>query len=343
MSGSGPMTFPPAMNTSWLGILASGILSGSFVIPARKIRHLQWDQSWLVYCVVALLLLPVSLALLFAPGLFGRVLSENPRAVLIVAACGAAWGAGALLFAMSIPRLGFALANAIVSAVVVLVGSVSPLVVGTASLREGEGARLTIGLAALTAGISLCGWASILRDRGSVSGKDQPQSLRSSLAGIFVAVLSGVLSALINTAFAYGGELIELAMASGISAAPASLAVWVPAFAAGFLVNLVAVSWKLRRVNGWSNYQGAPLTDWLRAASLGIIWFCGMLAYGISSPGLGDTGTVYGWAVLGGVTILTSTAWGFAAGEWAQPGWSARLWMILGVVAFLAAFLILAV
>jgi hypothetical protein len=214
--------------------------------------------------------------------------------------------------------------------------------IGAARIGAGEGGRLALGLGLLIVGIWICAWASILRDRAAGGDATPPPVLAASLVGIALAILSGVLSALLNTAFAYGGDLIAQAASLGLSPTPASLAVWVPALFGGFLVNLVGTGWKLKRSKGWKQYQEAPAADWFWASSLGFIWFGGVLAYGISSLRLGNGGTVYGWAVCNGVTILTSTAWGFASGEWKQAGRAAKLWMLAGVGVFLAAFGVLA-
>jgi L-rhamnose-H+ transport protein len=330
------------MIAAWLGIILSGILGGGFIIPAKRIKHLQWDQTWLIFCAVGLVIAPVGLVLCFAPGMFNLVFAQNPRVVLIVAGYGFGWGLGAFLFGSSIPRLGFALANAIVSGAVTLVGSVSPLMIGAVKLRTGEAVWLIAGLSLLTLGIGFCAWASILRDRNVGTAERPAPGLASSLIGVGLAVLSGVLSALLNTAFAYGGDLIGKATTLGISPTITSLAVWVPALAGGFAVNFLGTAWKIGKAKGWKQYQEAPAMDWPWAGSLGLIWFGGILVYGVSSLVMGATGTVYGWAVSNGVVILTSTAWGFASGEWKHASRAAHLWMLGGVVAFLIAFAILA-
>jgi len=331
------------MNSAWLGILIAGMFAGSFAIPAKKIKRLRWDQTWLVYCVVAWVVLPVGLARLFAPGLFGLVLAENLGAVLVVAGCGASFGLGAFLFGGSIPRLGFALAVALNTGSVILVGSLSPLLIGAAKIGPGEGGRLALGLVLLLAGIALCARASILRDRGAGAGGAPAPTLAASLAGIALAVLSGVFAGLLNTSFAYGGGVMAKAGEAGIPPAAVSLAVWVPVLLGGFLVNLVATAWKISRVQGWGDYAAATAVDWVRAVSMSLLWFGGLLGYGISTAALGAAGTVYGWAVYAGVGLLTSTAWGFATGEWEQAGRPARLWMLLGGAVFVFSFAVLAV
>jgi len=329
------------MNYAWLGILLAGVLGGSYVTPSKSIRKLAWDQTWLIYCFVGMVALPVALACALAPKLFEIVFPSNPRVVLNVALCGAGWGVGASLFGLSIPRLGFAMAFAIVAGVVTLLGSIGPVLVGAAKIEEGQVGGLAIGLAVLLAGIGVCTWASILRDREKNAGKLQAGSLGSSVLGVGIAVLAGVLSAMLNTGFAYGGELISRAEEMGISPAAASMAVWVPALSAGFVINFVTVSWRVTKAAGWTNYVEAPLADWIKAGSLGVLWFASIVIYSVSSLALGQSGTVHGWAINGGVAILTSAYWGVRTGEWNGADAKSRQIALVGVALFVIAFAVL--
>lgn len=329
------------MNYAWLGILLAGVLGGSYVTPSKSIRKLAWDQTWLIYCFVGMVVLPVALAGFLAPGLFEVVFPNNPGVVLNVALCGAGWGIGASLFGLSIPHLGFAMAFAIVAGVVTLLGSIGPLLVGAAKIEREQVGGLTIGLSLLLAGIGVCAWASILRDRTKNVGMPQKASRGNSALGVVIALLAGALSALLNTGFAYGGDLITQAEAIGVSPAAASMAVWVPALCAGFLINLATISWRVTRGAGWANYLEAPLVDWLKAGSLGVLWFVSIVVYSVSSLALGKSGTVHGWAINGGVAILTSAYWGMRTGEWIGASAMSRLLALAGAALFVIAFAVL--
>jgi hypothetical protein len=291
---------------------------------------------------MANLVLPMSLAILFAPGLFSQVLFKNPAAVAIVVGCGASWGVGAFLWAVSFSRLGYALSASLVNGTVVLVGSLSPLIIGAARIPAGQGGRLALGLSLVVGAISLCTWASVMRDHDAGTPAGAKATVGGSLAAIAVAVLSGLFSSTINAGFAFGGGLIAKATAAGIPAAPASLAVWVPVFCGGFVVNMTGCIWKIGRDGNWNNFRKAPRTDWLRAISLGFLWLGGFLTYGVCSRLLGEAGTVYGFAVFIGTALLTSTSWGIGTGEWRKARLKARLCLIAGVALFLTALAVLA-
>lgn len=330
------------MSVAWLGILVAGVLGGSYVVPSKAIRSLRWDQTWLIYCFISMVVLPICLALLLAPGLFQTVFPANPGTVTRVALCGAGWGVGASLFGFSIPLLGFAIAFAIVAGVVTLLGSIGPIFVGAARIESGKGVGLAAGLALLVAGIGVSAWASVLRDRAARVGAPAERSWMGSLFGVSIAAVAGGLSALLNTGFAYGHPLIVQAGEIGISPAAASMAVWVPALCAGFVVNFATVAWRVSRAKGWGNYAEAPAVDWLRASSLGFIWFISIMIYSVSSLALGQAGTVYGWAVNGGVAILVSAYWGVRTGEWKGASLGSRRLALAGAALFVVAFAVLA-
>ena len=57
---------------------------------------------------------------------------------------------------------------------------------------------------------------------------------------------------------------------------------------------------------------------------MGFLWFTCILLYGIGSPMLGHAGSVYGWAINAGASILISCTWGFVMGEWINATWRAK-------------------
>ena len=48
------------MNIGWgvAGVLAGGLLNGSFVAPMKWMSKWRWENSWLVYSVAGLLVIP---------------------------------------------------------------------------------------------------------------------------------------------------------------------------------------------------------------------------------------------------------------------------------------------
>ena len=50
-------------------VLAGGVMNGSFVLPMKKMTGWRWENIWLPYSVVAMVIIPWSFALATVPGL----------------------------------------------------------------------------------------------------------------------------------------------------------------------------------------------------------------------------------------------------------------------------------
>ncbi len=153
------------MFVGWIGVLLAGCISGSFTVPSRRLRVMPWNGAWLIYVVVAMLLIPCLLGLWFAAPIFSRVLPRHPGLVAVVLCAGLSFGCGAFLFGHCVDRIGVALSNAIVNGMVALVGSLSPLFLGATKLGWKDLSLLLLGLLLLSAGIAASCVASLLRDR----------------------------------------------------------------------------------------------------------------------------------------------------------------------------------
>ena len=222
--------------TGVMACVAAGIANGSFAVPLKRVKCWKWEHAWLVYSVLPTnAILPLGMALFVAPRILPYIMGPGRAMAGQVAFFGMLWGLGSLLFGLSLPRLGLAVANALVSSTVVLLGSVGPLLVGTATLDRGSSLKLALGLAPLIVGIGLCAAASVTRDR-QLRGRAPRSSIDgAALSGVAIAIVAGALSAMLNVGFAYGGRL---ARDAGYSPLLSTLAVWIPALAGGLVVNV---------------------------------------------------------------------------------------------------------
>ena len=335
------------MLTGWIGVLTAGFLGGSFAVPARRLRAMSWDGAWLIYSVVAQILMPCLLGVLFAAPLFSRVFPEHGPLVGYVMLAGALWGCGTFLFGSCIPRLGLATTNAVVSGTVALVGSLSPLWVGAAQIAEDDLGLLIAGLSTLAAGIAASGRAALLRDRAAAQPNEEARQpaagsvLTAAPAGVLLALLSGFLSSMLNAGFVYGQPLMKLAAEHGVDAAFTSLAVWIPLLGGGFLVNALATNVRLLKSGEHGRMVRAPRSDWLRAMSMGLLWASALLTYGASVQHLGRAGLVYGWALASGTSLLVATFWGLSLGEWKGASARTKSWLWAGLILILFSLFLL--
>src|ERR1700751_304038 len=90
-------------------LILGGLSAGSSYVPLKGVKGWAWESLWAVQGIVAWLLLPLLLALLATPHLFG-VLRATPAGTLATTyACGFLWGLGGLAWGMAVRYIGIAL------------------------------------------------------------------------------------------------------------------------------------------------------------------------------------------------------------------------------------------
>jgi L-rhamnose-H+ transport protein len=75
---------------------------------------------------------------------------------------------------------------------------------------------------------------------------------------------------------------------------------------------------------------------------MGILWFGGILLYGVGASYLGSAGPVIGWPILMGGTIVASNIAGWFTGEWKGAGRRSITFLAAGVVLILVAMIVIA-
>lgn len=326
-------------------IFVAGLLSGVFVIPTLRVREWEWEHIWLVYSLGAFLLVPLMLAALCSPHIVSDVLEPQIHLAIRVGFYGLFFGVGCVLFGVSWARLGIAVATALASGAVVLVGSTGPVVMGAVALDRRGWDRLILGILPLLVGLVLSTVASVSRDRGRGAAAGTPASLSQSLVGIIVALASGALSAMLNIGFSVGGSLEDRAGSMGYSPQIATLAVWIPVFVGGFVANFAYPAFLIQRRGTWGTLVKLQnrATLWTRALLMGVLWSAAIFIYGYGAWIMGNGGTTYGWAIVSGAGILGSLLLGALTGEWKNSGVKPKVLMVFSVAAMMLSFVILSI
>jgi L-rhamnose-H+ transport protein len=150
--------------TGILYALLSGACNGLFTVPMKLIRGWKWENIWLIFILTACWAMPAALVLTTV-GDFRPVLAAAPSIAVVAAlAFGFAWGFGAILFGLSVDRLGVSLANTLVLGLSSALGSLVPLLLAGTLRLEARQLALFGGVAVFIAGIRLCGSAGRMRD-----------------------------------------------------------------------------------------------------------------------------------------------------------------------------------
>jgi hypothetical protein len=128
----------------------------------------------------------------------------------------------------------------------------------------------------------------------------------------------------------------------GASRGNALNAIWPVAMGAAFLSNGGYCVWLMRRHQNFAKLCGSEAArNSFHGALMGLLWMSSNLIYGYGSQALGTLGLTLGWPITMGSVLLTSSGWGFAAGEWKAAPVSAVRWMAAGVLSLLYGVLLL--
>ena len=300
--------------------LLAGLSSGTCMLPMKFVRRWQWENSWLLFSIVSLFILPWGLALLFV-GHLGSVYSAVPTdQLLLTFLLGAAWGVAQILFGLSIARLGMALGYAIIIGLGSLGGTLVPLFFKNhAVLGTSRGALILSGLGIMVAGIVVSAQAGWQRDHGEKVRIGTGYTL-----ALLLAILCGILAPMINYSFAFGQDIAVHAVQLGVSPVRAAYAVWPVTLTGGLLPNLAYCLYLLSHRKTWSAFGGPGVQDAGLATLMAVLWMGAMALYGVATVYLGALGTSVGYGIFQIFMIMTANGAGLVTGEWRSAPRSAR-------------------
>ncbi len=309
--------------------MLSGTLTASFPFPMKFSRAWRWENTWLIYATLALVILPLSLAIWAMPHLFAFYASLPLRTLLLPALFGFGWGIAQVTFGLAIARVGMAMAFAIVIGLSSLLGSVIPLAVFHPKALTGRPGAILLASAVLLV------WGLVLYARAGQERDRNPSAVNSSrrlfLHGLLLCIFTGCFGSMINMGFVFGGKIASRAMRDGISAERATLCVWAVVLGAGYLPNLAYTLYLLQRNRSARVFQQCFLRENLLALAAAMLWLFGMLGYGVGASVMGTYGNSIGFAACMTVLLLWSSALGIFTGEWRVAPLRARSRMRLGV------------
>jgi L-rhamnose-H+ transport protein len=312
--------------------LLSGIANGLFSAPMKIIQRWKWENIWLVFIVVACLLMPAAMVMPFAD--WRAVFAASPQpAVTAALVFGFLWGFGAILFGRSVDRLGVSLANTLVIGLSSALGSVVPLIVGGALRLEPRLVVLFFGVGTFIVGVWMCGAAGRMRDGGSAAG---------SWTGYLFAIGSGIMSAIFNVGYSLALPIAEAGKSLGYASFTATNCIWLAMLGAGSVPNIVYCVALMRGNSSAGRFASEPAKGWSLSVVMGLLWGASIFLYGAATPLLGDIGPSIGWPLSLAVGLLVANLMGVLLGEWRRAPAEARKRMRHGILILLAAIVLCA-
>jgi len=320
------------------GVLLGGLLNGGWILPMKHLRAWQWENSWLVYSVVGLIIIPWIVAFFTVPQL-GEIYRSTSWATLAkVVVFGFGWGIGSVLFGLGVSRLGLAVGYGLILGLIAPIGTFLPLaVLHPERLWTRQGLALMIGTLLVVVGIVFCAIAGRRREK-------ETQALTTARSGFFaglvICIFSGVFSSMLNFAFVFGEELQRQAFSSGATASMAANAIWALTLTSGFVANAGYCVLLLQKNRTWILFRpaNAPAAYWLGGSLMGIVCFGSFMSYGMGATALGPLGGIVGWPLFMSMALITSNVLGALSGEWKGASRRSYGYSLVGI-----AFLIVAI
>jgi L-rhamnose-H+ transport protein len=325
-----------------LGVLAGGLLNGSFVLPMKRLPSWKWENTWLVYSISGLLILPWALALAVIPQ-FGNILYRTSGLTIVkVLIFGFGWGIGSVLFGLGVNRLGLAVGYGLILGLIAPIGTFLPLLVlHPEQLWTRQGYALILGTMIVLVGILFCAVAG--RRREKEVSKLAPMVQSGFFVGLVICLLAGVFSAMLNFAFVFGEEMQRLAASNGAATSMAANSIWALTLTAGFMANAGYCVYLLQKNHTWGYFSlsTAPAGYWGGASLMGILCFGSFMVYGMGATAMGALGGIVGWPLFMAASLITSNAWGAVTGEWSGASRRSYAYSLIGIALLMVAITVI--
>ncbi|MGD0237945.1 MAG: hypothetical protein ABSC55_25855 [Syntrophorhabdales bacterium] len=124
----------------------------------------------------------------------------------------------------------------------------------------------------------------------------------------------------------------------------ASNAIWSLAVSFAFIVNAAYCIYLLNKNHTWGVFisKGTGIGYWLGGILRGVLWFGGVVLYGMGAVALGPLGGIVGWPVFLSTVIIAGVAWGIASGEWKGSSRASMGYCLVGVAILFLAIIVIA-
>ena len=295
-------------------VIIASIFQGSFGLGMKFMAPLKWEAWWLVHAVIAMFVLPLGWALFVVPDLFSVIAAAPMEAILVGMLFGLLWGIGGIMFGKSVPYIGISLTYGIVMGLCAAAGSLIPFFTKDNVLDLPSFPYIIGGVVIMLVGVAITAVAGIQKDKASNVAGGEKINLK---VGLIIAVLSGLLSALLSVGFDNGKPIGDLAVEAGALSRNSSLAIWVVVLWGGFLMNAGYAVFLLFKNKTWNSFKvekSGKAYGW--AISTSLFWFGALGIYGQGATLMGDMGSVIGWPILLGLSLIVSNLWAYMNKEW---------------------------
>jgi L-rhamnose-H+ transport protein len=360
-----------------------GFASGSFYIPFKKVKGWAWESYWIVGGLFSWLIVPPLAAYLTVPG-FAEIIRETGGSVLgLTYLFGVLWGIGGLTYGLGVRYLGVSLGSSIILGLCMVFGALIPSIYydffpqpgkDTFSMMTGSTWGLIVlgGLLVCVAGIIICGKAGIMKEKQlsetkatDLISETRPSDSFSETSathshgqeikteykfglGLFVSIISGVLSACFNFGLEAGkpmatvaNEIWKTANAGQGEFLFRNNVIYIVLLWGGLTTNFIwcmILNARNKSFGDYSNTKTPLISNYIFAALAGTTWFLQFFFYGMGESKLGNGAS--SWILHMAFIILVANMWGLILKEWKGVHRKTTTTIIMGIVTIILSVLL---
>jgi len=340
-----------------------GFASGSFYIPYKKVKGWAWESYWIVGGLFSWLIVPPLAAWLTIPD-FTKIISETAGSTIGLAYLfGVLWGIGGLTYGLGVRYLGVSLGSSIILGLCMVFGAIIPSVYydffpkegkDTFSMMAGSNWGMTVlaGLAVCVIGIIICGRAGVMKEK-QLSTATDPHDMAVKTEykfglGLFVSIVSGVLSACFNFGLEAGKPMADTANEIWKAANPGqgnflyqNNVTYVVVLWGGLTTNFIwcmILNARNKTFGDYTNKKTPLLANYIFAALAGTTWFLQFFFYGMGESKMGNGAS--SWILHMAFIILVANMWGLVLKEWKGVNKKTINTIVIGIIVIIASVLL---
>jgi len=337
-----------------------GFASGSFYMPYKKVKGWSWETFWIVGGLFSWLIVPPIAAYLTIPG-FGSIISDAPSAVIgTTFFMGLLWGIGGLTYGLGVRYLGVSLGSSIILGLCSLFGAIIPSIYYQFNPTEGKdtfhdlittpwGQLVLLGLFICIVGIVISGKGGGMKDKELGGAEVDASGSEFKLAkGLFLAVVSGVLSACFSFGIEAGSSMGAVANDIWKAAHPdqgeflfKNNVIFVVILWGGLTTNFIwcmILNFRNKTFSDYTNKKTPLINNYVLSAIGGTMWFLQFFFYGMGESKMGNGAS--SWILHMSFIILVANMWGLLLREWKGVSKKTSRTIIIGIATIILSVIV---
>ena len=341
-----------------------GFASGSFYIPFKKVKGWHWESYWIVGGLFSWLIVPPLAAFLTIPHFMDIIQGTGGKILGLTFLFGVLWGIGGLTYGLGVRYLGVSLGSSIILGLCMVFGALIPSIYYDFSPVAGKdtfgdmigsswGRTVLMGLLVCILGIIICGRAGMMKEKqlrlaGTGSHGAEVKTEYKFALGMFVSIVSGVLSACFNFGLEAGQQMAHVANDAWKAANPGegeflyrNNVIYVVLLWGGLTTNFIwcmILNARNKTFGDYTNKKTPLVSNYIFAALAGTTWFLQFFFYGMGESKLGNGPS--SWILHMAFIILVANMWGLVLKEWKGVNKKTITTIIVGIITIILSVLL---